>query len=259
MPRKKKKNNPILITSLLLTLIGISFAAGLSLNLINEEPKEPEKFEIVTDLQNLEGVEYTSLVIPAVDSLGNGVGSTLLVGIMPGNGQTLVDINSLLFWVDTQSSIRTARKVAEDYTGKNLDEYNLIFKVQANASIIGGPSAGAAIAVAAIAAVQGDQLRDDVMITGSINHDGTIGPVGGIIEKASAAKDIGGTLFLVPLSQGSEVLYEQREYCEPFGGVEFCSVETIPIKLSVSGESGINVEEVQTVGDAYGYFVSQTA
>ena len=97
------------------------------------------------------------------------------------------------------------------------------------------------------------------MITGSINHDGTLGPVGGIVEKAVAAKEIGGNLLIVPLSQGEQIVYEQREYCEPFGGVEYCSLETFPQYVSVTSEAGIPVEEVSNIGDAYSYFVSQSA
>ncbi len=258
LPHKKKKKLNLWIPITLIVLATLSFVAGLMINQLSSEEEQP--LEVVTpESLDLDTARYASLVVPAVDNEGMGVGSTLTVGIMSGTGRTLVDIDSLLFWVDTQSSIRTAKKVAEEYTGKNLEEYNLVYKVEANASIIGGPSAGAAIAIATIAAIQGDVLRDNVMITGSLNHDGTIGPVGGILEKAQAAKQIGGELLLVPLSQGTEITYEQREHCELFGGVEFCSEEIIPKRISVSSEVGIPIEEVENIGDAYAYFVSQSS
>ena len=65
-----------------------------------------------------------------------------------------------------------------------------------------GPSAGAALTIATIAALKHDSIRSDVVITGTINADGTIGQIGGVLEKAQAAKDIGAKLFLVPVGQG---------------------------------------------------------
>ncbi len=44
----------------------------------------------------------------------------------------------------------------------------------------------------------GWKVNPKVMMTGMINPDGTIGPVGGILEKASAAASVGAKLFLIP-------------------------------------------------------------
>ena len=66
----------------------------------------------------------------------------------------------------------------------DLSEYDLVYTIKANATVIEGASAGAALAVATVAALTGKELNSSVMMTGTINHDGTIGPVGGIFEKA---------------------------------------------------------------------------
>ena len=44
------------------------------------------------------------LNVPAVDNEGNGVVTTVRVEAKPGSGRTLVDINSILFFVDTQNA-----------------------------------------------------------------------------------------------------------------------------------------------------------
>ncbi len=225
------------------------FVRGLDIQKSEENVNHAKVARFIGD-----DVRYATLMVPAVDNEGNGVTTTLVVGIMPGTGRTLADIDTLLFWVDTQNSIRTAKKVASNLTGVDLDNYDLVFDVETNASLIGGPSAGAALTIATIAAIEDKPLKDDVMITGSINHDGTIGPVGGITEKAKAAKNQGYSLFLVPLLQSKEVTYESKEHCEKLGFSEICTVEQVPKKVDVSKEAGIEVKEVGSVEEALQYF-----
>lgn len=68
-----------------------------------------------------------------------------------------------------------------------------------------GPSAGALLTVSLVAAIRGDKLRDDVAMTGTINPDGTIGPVGGLPMKIEGAALNGKTLVLIPEGQNVEV------------------------------------------------------
>lgn len=193
--------------------------------------------------------------LPAVDSDGNGVVTILGVEATKGTGRTLVDIENILFWADTQHSIRQARLVAGNITGKALNDYDLVYSVSAkNASVIGGPSAGAALAVATISAIEGKKLRDDVAITGTINHDGTLGPVSGIVAKAIAAKSAGASIFIVPLLQSGDVVYETEQYCEIFGDTEICTTETRPRRVNVAEEAGLEVIEVSSIKDALEHF-----
>lgn len=64
---------------------------------------------------------------------------------------------------------------------------------------IDGPSAGALMTVAVIAATRGDTVRADATMTGTINPDGMIGPVGGIVQKIEAAAQFGKKLVLIPV------------------------------------------------------------
>ena len=255
MVRKKKKskgNYKFLFYIFICFFIALGMFFGFYGNKILT--LEPD-IEIIEEVLIEEGSAYIS--VPAIGPDGTGVSTKLVVKAEKGTGKTLVDINSLLFWVDTQNSIRMAKKVAEDVTGLDTDNYDMTFSINANASLIGGESAGAALAMASIAALSGDTLRDDVMITGTINHDGTIGPIGGILEKARAAKEVNANIFLVPLLQGNEITYEEIEHCETFGLMEWCSIERIPKKINIQGESGIDVIEVGNIEEAYSYFVNK--
>ena len=190
----------------------------------------------------------------AVDQQGNGVSTPLIVESKPGNGKTLTNVDKLLFWVDTQYSIQLAKAVAENVTKINASNYDLIYSIESNASIIGGPSAGGALTVATIAVLKNDKLRDDVVMTGTINEDGTIGEIGGVLEKAKAAKDIGAKLFLVPKGQGEQTYLKPEESCTRRGSFIFCETTYKQITVNIGKDAGIAVIEVGNITEAYKYF-----
>lgn len=198
------------------------------------------------------------LKIPAVDRQGKGVVTLLSVKTEEGNGKTLVDIDSLLFFTDTQESIITAKQVASDLTGLNLDEYDITYTLYAEAGSIGGPSAGAALTVATIASLQDLQLREDVMITGRVFQDGSIGEVSAVTAKAIAAKEEGASIFLVPPGQGSETVVETQRTCEVQGNKEICTIERVTTEKNIGEEIGIEVIEVLSIREALDYFLGIT-
>ncbi len=63
---------------------------------------------------------------------------------------------------------------------------------------IDGPSAGALLTCGVLAAVRGDSIRTDAAMTGTINPDGSIGPVAGIAHKIGGAANKGMKLVLIP-------------------------------------------------------------
>lgn len=205
-----------------------------------------------------EAPTLVSLMVPAIDNQGKGVITTLKVQAIPGEGRTLVDIHQLLFWVDTQHSIRVAKKVAEAITGINTSTIDLIYSIETNASIIGGESAGAAITIATIAAIQNKTLRKDVVITGTIQEDGSIGQVGGVLEKGRASKDAGANLFLVPVGQGKYKEYVPEIECKEYRIAGFyqkiCTSEYKLKEVDISKDVGIEVKEVSNIKEAMKYF-----
>jgi len=194
------------------------------------------------------------LKLPAVDNEGNGVITLLKVEIVPGTGKILTDINNLFFWVDTQNSIRTAQRVAQNITGVDLSKYDLTYSVETNASLIGGPSAGAALTIATIAAAENKNLSENVMITGTINSDGSIGPVGEVLAKAKASKDVGAKIFLVPEGQATQTYYKPVQNCSSIGSLRYCTIEYQQEKIDINKNAAINVKEVANIKDAIPYF-----
>ncbi|MFQ5648212.1 MAG: S16 family serine protease [Candidatus Aminicenantales bacterium] len=200
-------------------------------------------------------VTFASLSVPAVDPNGEGVIVRIDVQSRPGSGEVLTDIERILFWVDTQHSIRIARGVAENLTGLEMDEYDLVYTITANASVIEGPSAGAALTIATIAALQNKTLNPAVTITGTVEEDGSVGSAGGILEKARAAKEQGATLFLVPEGSMGIEGTERTKSCTVEDGTEYCRVEYVPKKVDITEEAEINVQEVKTIEEALEHFL----
>lgn len=197
-----------------------------------------------------------TMKIPAVDKEGNGVVTSLAVKATKGQGKTLIDINSLFFFIDTQESIQTAKQVSSDITNLDLSNYDITYTIFAEANSIGGPSAGAALTIATIAALQNLKLRDDVIITGRVLSDGTIGNVNSILEKAEVAQSTGANLFLVPPNQGKEIVFGSEKVCETEGIIEVCTIKTKSTEMDLEAKVEIKIEEISTIQEALDYFTN---
>jgi PDZ domain-containing protein len=83
----------------------------------------------------------------------------------------------------------------------------LPFNVQFKNRSIGGPSAGLAYALAITDALDptDDAHGRSIAATGTINPDGQVGPVGGVAEKAIAARHAGAGVLLVPSEEVRDV------------------------------------------------------
>jgi uncharacterized protein len=244
----------------LIIILGVIILIGLTHIFLSSVSTETKLIPITgSPAQNLTHETITRQVaeikVPAVDNEGRGVVTNLIVEAVPGNGKVLVNIENLLFWIDTQYSIRVAKKVAEEFTKMNLSNIDLSYTIETNASVIEGQSAGAAIAIATIATLQNKTINKSVMITGTINPDGSIGQVGAIVAKAKAAKDINATLFLVPRGQGVQINYKPVQKCEKIGPITYCTIEYKEERVDVTKEAGIEVKEVSRIEEALKYFL----
>jgi predicted S18 family serine protease len=197
----------------------------------------------------------TTIDAPAVDKEGKGTIAKLSVEIKPGIGRTLIDINQIFLWVDTQDSIRTAKAVAENVTGIDLSGYDIIYSVQANASSVEGPSAGAALGIATILELENRVVNRKVTITGTLGEDGKIGKVSGILAKAEAAKNDGMDILLVPVGEKNYTTYTEEKKCDNYLITQICRTETKTEEVNIEEKAGIRIEEVSDIREALKYFI----
>ncbi len=195
---------------------------------LKNETKNRQALE--KELINLTAVARSQYGVLAVDVNNNGHFIPLEVIIKSGSGNLLLNVANVLIDETTQSSAQIAVRVARDITRTSLTDKDILINIENPApeqqlSIAGG-SGGAAMTLAAMAAMQGKTIRKDVLITGTINDDHSIGKIGGARAKAFAAKENGAVIFLVPVGQKSDV-----------------------------GDVGIEVREVGTIEEAARYAI----
>lgn len=238
-------------------VVAATFSANLIFTIVTESQRSSlsDYSESQTDAVQRNG---TVVKVPAVDTEGRGLVGMFEVEAVHGTGKTLTNIDHILFFVETQHSIQTAKAVAANVTGLDIGRYNIVYDVETrggNSTVVSGPSAGAALAIATIAELQGIELDPDVMVTGSIRPDGTIGKVGGVPEKLRAAKEAGAKVFLVPAGQGIRDAYKVEKSCERVGRLNVCRTEYVGAP-SLRAEDGVIVREVSDVREALKYFVN---
>lgn len=93
------------------------------------------------------------------------------------------------------------------YIGIGVGEYySAGFPIDFTLEDIGGPSAGLIFATGIVDKLTADDLVSGQHIagTGTIEPDGTVGPIGGIRQKLAGAQAAGATLFLMPAEHCTE-------------------------------------------------------
>lgn len=205
------------------------------------------------------------LTITNAHALENGVSIPLVADMMTGNGEEGAMLNAQVIvtngtghvfvdtnpytQVDLQGSARIAAMVASDVLGVDEKSYDFYYIIEVGSPIIGGPSAGGALTVATIAAMNNWKIKPGIAMTGMIDPDQTIGPVGGIPFKLEAAAAKNTTLFLVPRGQlivniTNTTPQRRGPFITTQTNVETVNLNDLGKKLKVS------VKEIDTIQDA---------
>src|SRR3954470_15442919 len=93
------------------------------------------------------------------------------------------------------------------YVGVTLatkdDHFDVPYTVTIDSGSIGGPSAGLAFTLEVIDSLTPGELTGghQVAVTGTIEADGSVGPIGGIAQKTAAVRAAGARYFLVPADE----------------------------------------------------------
>jgi predicted ATP-dependent protease len=141
-----------------------------------------------------------------VTESGEGVVFPIEVEIIgSGDGTISVDVKNVQYEASFQRAVRTAAEVASDYSGISTSNKDIIIRFvndPSNALVrVDGGSAGALMTGMIIAALSYKQIEPSVLLTGTIQADGSIGVIGGLQSKTDAAADFGAKTMLVPEGQ----------------------------------------------------------
>ncbi len=250
MSKGKQSSSLALIALVAAASVLIAFLAGFEAKTTFSQNEEKQfKLASTTNRNTL-----IQLKLPAVDNQGNGVLADLIVEASDAQdaGRVFIEVRegSPLINPDTQASLRNAIEAARN-AGARVNGKNLYYSLSAESNVVSGGSAGAALAIATMAAVEGKKLRSDALVTGGVDASGAVTRVGQVLEKARAAKQAGYSLFLVPKGEGTQRV--PIEFCreERGGSFSFRECTTTFKEKDVSAETGIKVIEVANVSQAF--------
>ncbi len=226
---------------------------------LNDTPQQQVVQTVITT-----PLEKISMLLAGIDQEKKGRTATLEVERRNGTGRIFLNFDEKqpLIGNETQTSIKNAVHVAQNFnpaTQDALSESDLFYSFKANTMEVEGGSAGAAMALATIALLQGKKLDKTIAITGTVNAAGEIGKVGGILEKAKALKTKGVKTFLVPEGEAIQetTIVNDIEKCteETIGVATYksCKLERNiqTIFVNVSNETELNVIEIASVMNAF--------
>ena len=144
-----------------------------------------------------------SQYVPAVVGSDGGL-VNVTVRLAPGEGNVYVNVQPRIGMM-TQESVENAVSYASAASGRGQGcDVFVTFEARPSTTFIEGPSAGTALAAMTYALFENETMRNDTIITGSIDRSGNVGPVGGLYEKARGAAEMGARYFITPV----ETIYE---------------------------------------------------
>lgn len=124
-----------------------------------------------------------------------------------------------------------------------IDAPSLPVSVDFTTEDIGGPSAGLAFTLTILDVLTPGELTGgaEIVATGTIFRNGQVGPIGGVHQKAFAARDAGADVFIVPAAN-----FEEAHDAVPELRIE--PVETLDEALAVLADFGGNVDQLPVDG-----------
>jgi endopeptidase La len=159
--------------------------------------------------------------------------------LLPGGNQNIILTGQLgnVMQESARAALSHLRAVAPDFgiAPDFLAKHDLHVHVPAGAIPKDGPSAGVTMATAILSAARQIPVRQDVAMTGEITLSGLVLPVGGIREKALAARRFGIKTFILPALNEPDLAELPEEIRQE---MTFVPVETLEQVVKVAMTNG---------------------
>ena len=155
--------------------------------------------------------------------------------LLPGGNQNIILTGQLgnVMQESARAALSHIRARAADLgiSPEFLAKHDLHVHVPAGAIPKDGPSAGVTMATAILSAARNEPVRQDVAMTGEITLSGLVLPVGGIREKALAARRFGITTMILPALNEPDLVELPEEVRRD---MTFVPVETLEQVITVA-------------------------
>jgi PDZ domain-containing protein len=184
-------------------------------------------------------VEIEGVVIDTVDDIrtaleGRRPGDTVAVTVeRQGRGEPVT------VEVELTSMPDEPERTLVGFVPLDTSTVDLPFEVDISSGEIGGPSAGLAFTLTLLDELTPGELTGGkvVGVTGTIDEDGNVGPIGGLRQKTTAVKAAGADVFLVPAGQSEADLAAARKEA---GDMPVVAVATLDDALRALADVGGN-------------------
>jgi PDZ domain-containing protein len=166
----------------------------------------------------------------------------VLTGKQPGDVVTITvvrpDEGELEVEVELTASPDDASRTIIGFFPFDTATVDLPFELSIDPGSVGGPSAGLAFTLTLIDELSPGELTGGkhVAVTGTIGLDGSVGPIGGLRQKASAVAQAGVDVFIVPAAQGEDDIAAAQRSGGP--GLTIIPVETLEDALAALASVG---------------------
>ena len=162
------------------------------------------------DLAIVEGTQVGRVNGLAV--MGSDAGSVLpiMATISPAQRSGGEIIATGLLKEIAQESIKNVSAILKKFTGKDIREIDIHIQFIGTYQGVEGDSASITVATAAISALEGIPIRQDVAMTGSLSVRGDVLPIGGVTYKIEAAAKAGIKTVIIPKANFEDVLIEEE-------------------------------------------------
>ncbi len=164
--------------------------------------------------------------------------------LLPG-GSGQITLTGQLGSVMQESARAAVSHLRSESTAIGIDSdflkaHDLHLHVPAGAIPKDGPSAGVTMATAIVSAIRHQPVRPDVAMTGEITLSGLVLPVGGIRDKAMAARRHGVKMFILPERNRADVDELPDDVRRD---MEFAPVQTLEEVLAIALPADQRVED----------------
>lgn len=188
---------------------------------LNEENGSDHDHLVVTCAHVYQAIQNSRLTPPVYARAGQEpeIGCIFGVGVYGYQGG-LIELEAVAFPAETpgqgairfndtagsmtRDSVFNAASVLRQATGKNIKDYDLHINVVGGGKV-DGPSAGVAIYLAILSAIEQKRIHQDVAVTGELSIRGQIKAVGGLNEKLYGARQAGIHKVLIPADNLGDV------------------------------------------------------
>lgn len=192
----------------------------------------PARRAVVVDFLSVRGVEGNTT--PALVTVEDNDTDRIRVGVLEGSALQLSG--------QWRTSVWLAALQASLALDRPLSDWIVWVEAIRNGERFDGPSAGGLLTAGILAGMTGQKANPRFTMTGTINPDGTIGPVGGIPQKFQAAIRAGKTTLGYPM--GQQIVWD--------------IVANREMDIRAMAQNGIEVVEIPDVEAAYGYLTGVT-